>query len=139
MSLVLQMLAFNVPLSQWRSYEPRTSGAGFFSSKNTDKIAQSVFSQLSHESAVELVAKEFDSLPAAVRLQLRTLCNAGNGSGNVRKGVQRLDRLMGGKLLREEEFRQRMNVRVEGLDAKYKSKVVNPAVAGATRKYGILE
>lgn len=86
MSMVLEMLAFNVPLSQWRTYVPRKSGAGFFGSKNTDKVAQSIFSQLSHESAIELVAKEFDTFPADLRLRLRTLCNAGNGSGNVRKG-----------------------------------------------------
>lgn len=139
MNLVLQMLAFNVPLSQWRTFEPRTNGAGFFRSKNTDKIAQAIFSQLSHESSVELVAKEFDSFPADLRLQLRTLCNSRNCSGNVSKGVTRLDRLMNGRLLREEEFKQRVNVRVEGLDVHYRSKVVNPAVAGATRKYGIVK
>ena len=136
MSMALEMLAFNVPLSQWRSYIPRESGAGFFSSKNTDKVAQSIFTQLSHESAVELVAREFDSFPADLRLRLRTLCNAGNGSGNVRKGVQRLDRLMGGKLLREETFAERFQQKTRD---GWKSRVVNPAVAGATRKYGIIK
>lgn len=137
MSTTLRMLAFNVPLSQWRAFEAdRQAGAGFFSSKNTDKIAQSIFSQLSHDAAVELVAREFEGYPADLRLILRTLCNAGNGSGNVRKGVQRLDRLMGGKLLREETHAERFQAKTRD---GWRSKVVNPAVAGATRKYGIVK
>jgi hypothetical protein len=133
------MLSFNVPLSQWEQYQPRNYGAGFFSSKNTDKAAKLIFSQLSHDKAVALVAKEFELLPPDLRMRLRTLCNEGNGSGNVRKGIQRLDKLLDGKLMREEAFRQKMNIRVEGVEARFRSKTVNPAIAGATRKYGILK
>ncbi len=132
----MHMLALNVPLSQWRSFDangrPRTA---FHIGKNTDKVAQAIFSQLSHDEAVSLIAKEFDGFPADLRLRLRTLCNDGNGSGNVRKGVQRLDRLMSGRLLKKDAH-------VEHFQAKtrdgWKTKVVNPAVAGATRKYGIV-
>lgn len=136
MSTTFAMLALNVPLSQWRQFEAdgRTANV-WHTGKNADKTAQAIFSSLSHDSAVELVAREFDKYPSDIRLILRTLCNAGNGSGNVRKGVQKLDRLMGGKLLREETH-------VEKFQAKtrdgWKSTKVNPAIAGATRKYGIV-
>lgn len=137
MTVVLQMLALNVPLSQWQKFvaDGRSTTAWHFG-KNTDKVARAIYSQLSHDAAVDLVSREFESFPADLRLVLRTLCNKGDGSGNVRKGVQRLDRLMGGKLLREEKH-------VEHFQAKtrdgWKSKAVNPAVAGATRKYGIVK
>ena len=137
MSTTLCMLSLNVPLSQWRKFEAegRTKTA-WHGGKNTDKTAQCIFSALSHDEAVELVAREFDGYPADLRLILRTLCNAGNGSGNVRKGVQRLDRLMGGKLLREETHAERFQAKTRD---GWRSRVVNPAVAGATRKYGIVK
>lgn len=137
MSTTLSMIALNVPLSQWRKFAAEDrSGTEWHGGKNTDKTAAAIFAQLSHEETVALVAREFDSYPADLRLILRTLCNAGNGSGNVRKGVQRLDRLMGGRLLREESHAELFRARTrEG----WRSKVVNPAVAGATRKYGIVK
>lgn len=146
MSLALKLIHANKPLSQWRKYYADTNRGAYdeslklnFSwsgSKNPAKLAQLIFSQLSHDDAVALVAREFDSFPADLRIQLRTLCNNGNATGNVRKGVQRLDKLMGGKLMRAE-------VHVEKFQAKtrdgWSSKNVNPAVAGATRKYGIVK
>lgn len=137
MSTTLNMLALNVPLSQWRKFEAEgRAGTAWHGGKNTDKTAAAIFAQLSHEEAVALVAREFDSYPSDLRLILRTLCNAGNGSGNVRKGVQRLDRLMGGKLLREETHIERFQAKTRD---GWRSKAVNPAVAGATRKYGIVK
>jgi hypothetical protein len=131
------MLALNVPLAQWRKFEAEgRAGTVWHRGKNTDKTAAAIFAQLSHEEAVALVAREFDSYAADLRLCLRTLCNAGNGSGNVRKGVQRLDRLMGGKLLREEEHTEHFQVKTRD---GWKTTKVNPAVAGATRKYGIVK
>lgn len=137
MSTTLSMLALNVPLSQWRQFEADgRAGTSWHSGKNTNKTAQAIFSQLSHDDAVALVAREFDSYPADLRIILRTLCNAGNGSGNVRKGVQRLDRLMSGRLLRDETHVERFQVKKRD---GWKSVSVNPAVAGATRKYGIVK
>lgn len=137
MSTTLNMLALNVPLSQWRKFEAEgRAGTGWHVGKNTDKTAAAIFAQLSHEETVALVAREFYNYPSDLRLILRTLCNAGNGSGNVRKGVQRLDRLMGGKLLREEAHVERFQAKTRD---GWRSKNVNPAVAGATRKYGIVK
>lgn len=137
MSTTLKMLALNVPLSQWRKFEADgRSGTGWHSGKNTDKTAAAIFSQLCHPETVSLVAREFEQFPADLRIQLRSLCNQGNGSGNVRKGVQRLDALMGGQLLREQKHEEHFQART--LNG-WRSKVVNPAVAGATRKYGIVK
>ena len=137
MSTTLRMLAINVPLSQWRDFEASgRSGTVWNGGKNTDKTAAAIFAQLSHDETVALVTREFDSYPADLRLSLRTLCNTGSGSGNVRKGVQRLDRLMGGKLLREEKHEE--YYRSQTADG-WQSKRVNPAVAGATRKYGVVK
>lgn len=137
MSTTLKMLALNVPLSQWRKFEAeKREGTGWHGGKNTDKTAAAIFAQLSHDEAVALVAREFESYPADLRLVLRSLCNNSNGSGNVRKGVQRLDRLMGGKLLREEKHTEHFQVQTRD---GWRSKRVDPAVAGATRKYGIVK
>ena len=137
MTTTMNMLALNVPLSQWRKFEAEgRCGTVWHGGKNTDKTAAAIFAQLSHEDAVALVAREFNSYPSDLRLTLRTLCNAGNGSGNVRKGVQRLDRLMGGKLLRDDKHVEHFQTKTRG---GWRSKAVNPAVAGATRKYGIVK
>lgn len=136
MSVILAMLHKNRSLSEWESWADTGIGAGFFSQKNSDKLAQQIFNQLSHPKAVALVAKEFEQLPPDLRLRIRTLCNDGNASGNVRKGVQRLDQLLGGKLLRDEQHVQYQNIRVESVDGvRFKRKAVNQAAAGAQRKY----
>lgn len=136
--VLLRMLHRNVALSQWESFIDGADGAGFFAGgKNPSKTAQAIFTQLSHEKVVQLLVVEYDGLPEQVKLEFRDLCARGNASGNVRKNVQRLNDLLGGKLLRSQAFVAHVNTRVEGIDgAGYKRKAVNPAIAGATRKYG---
>lgn len=133
-----RMLALNVPLSQWRQFEIDylRSATKWHVGKSTDKAAAAIFAQLSHDEAVALVAREFEEYPADLRVVLRTLCNNGNGSGNVRKGVQRLDRLMAGKLLRKQEHVTTFQTKTRD---GWRARTVNPAVAGATRKYGIVK
>lgn len=134
--MTFKLLRSNVPLSHWRESQLRPFAGG--GSVNAEKVAKQIFAQLSHIETVNLVAKEFERYPADLRLMLRTLCNTGNCSGNVRKNVQRLNELMGGKLLREDEGRT-FNVRKEGKDGAFYKKVkINEAVAGAKRKYGKL-
>ena len=133
MSLILTMIGKNVPLCQWRKFvDSGDVGKGFYSGgKMPAKIAQAIFSSLSHPDAVVLVAKEFPELSQQVRL-----CNSGNATGNVRKGVQRLNEMLLGELLREKQHVEVTNRRVEGVNgAYYKRDRVNPAVAGAKRKY----
>lgn len=137
MSTILRMLAINVPLSQWRKFEAEgRSGTGWHMGKNSDKTAQAIFSQLSHPETVALVARDFDSLPSDIRILVRTLAAQGNGSGNVRKGVQALNEKMGGALLREESHIERFQRKTRD---GWKSVAVNQAVAGATRKYGVIK
>jgi hypothetical protein len=142
MSVLMQLLGRNKPLHSWETFEEpikTTSGSGFSWAleKNPEKTARSIFSQLSHEAVVRLVANEFEQLPAQVRLELRDMCNTGNASGNVRKNVQRLNALLDGKLLREGTHDKRtVNTRIENLDgAFYKQTSVNEAEAAAQRKY----
>jgi hypothetical protein len=129
--IVLRMLRKNIPLSQWQSYMETGDGAGFFSRKNPEYEAQEIFRQLSHPDAVAIVAREWEHLTADIRMLIGTKAKDGNASGNVKKGCQALNELLGGKLLREE---REMTTRVAGRDIR-----VNPAVAGATRKYGVVD
>jgi hypothetical protein len=129
--IVLRMLRKNVPLSQWRQFVDSGDGYGFFSSKNADKVAQSIFSQLSHPEAVKIVAHEWGDLGPDVRVQLGTLASKGNATGNVTKGCQELNRLIGGKLLAE---KKEITTTING-----KKISVNPAIAGASRKYQNLD
>ncbi len=140
MSVILRMIDKNHPLHAHERYLETGDGLGFCrGGKNPAKYAQSIFGQLSHPKVQELVAEHFDDLPQQIRIELRTLCNGGNATGNVRKGVQRLNTLLGGKLLREAEVLT-MNRRRETADGVRIEKVrINPAIAGATRKYQRLE
>jgi hypothetical protein len=125
--VVLRMVNKNVPLSQWRSYSETGDGYGFFSRKKADHIASSIFTQLSHPEAVKIVAHEWDHLGPDIRIQLGTLASKGNASGNVIKGCQELNRLLNGRLFREDK---QITTRING-----RTLVVNPAIAGASRKY----
>lgn len=139
MSLVLRMVHRNFPLHQWERFVDGADGLGFrFGSKNPDKEARLIFNQLSHPKVVDLLAKEFANLPEQMRIQIRTLAGSGNATGNVRKGVARLNDLLRGALLREEKFVQVTSRRVEGPNGvRFKKEAVNPAIAGAARKYAM--
>ncbi len=133
------LLNNNHPLHAWEQFETdRSSTVSFHAGgKKLEKMAQTIVSSLSHQKAVELVARDFHLMPEVLRIQVRTLCHNDNMSGNVRKGVLRLNALMKGELLKKETS-VRVNERVEGRDgAFYKQRNVNPAVAGAAQKYGI--
>lgn len=127
--IVLRMIAKNVPLSQWKQYMETGDGAGFFSQKRPEHVASEIFRQLSHPDAVVIVAHEWDQLTADVRLLLGNKAAEGNASGNVKKGCQALNKLIGGRLLREKTG---VTTRVAG-----KTIRVDPAKAGAIRKYGL--
>lgn len=137
-TIVLTMLSLNVPLSQWRSFERDVASGSrsvsvWHGGKNTDKVAQAIFTQLSHDETVKLIAREYANFAPDLRMRFNTLCNDGNCSGNVRKGVQRLNELLNGKINRD-PFAEVERVRDQ--HGRWKSKKVNQAVAGATRKYG---
>lgn len=138
MSLILGLIRANKPLHAWRSCSQElVDGAGFSAHmRDFSKVARQIYSQLSHDDVVALVAAEFDSLPAQLRLDLGTLCNGASGSGHVRKNVQKLDRLVGGRLLREADGSVYVNRRVESIDGvRFKRQRVNESAAAAQRKY----
>lgn len=139
MSIVMQMLAVNEPLCNWRKFKPEGRFT-YRAKEDTRKMAQMILKQCSHSEVVELVAKEFNGFPERLRIDFRTLASSENAaSGNVRKGLQRLNEKLGGKLLSEKNERV-VNTRVESVDGvSYKRKRINESVAGAKRKYGIID
>ena len=139
MSITLAMIRTNTPLCKWRDFDASRAPSSFSRKEDTRKIAQIILKQCGHADVVELIAREFSSFPDALRLDFRTLANDQSASsGNVRKGLQRLNDRLGGKLVRE-DIQQSFNVRVETVDGvTYRRKRVDGAVAGAKRKYGKL-
>jgi hypothetical protein len=134
MSVLMQMIAVNARLCDWETFV--SDGRGTWSSKQPEKIAKAIFSQLSHVKVMELVVREYDGLAAQIRMELRELCNTGNASGNVRKNVQVLNDRLQGRLLAEEKFTRYSNIRKERqTGVSYERKAINEAVAGAKRKY----
>ena len=142
MSLLLQMIAGNVPLYRWREYEKSVGGSVHYSGwslKNPENVARIIVNSLSNSEVVELVAREFDSLPSLVRMALTNECNIARGenrSGNKNKGIGRLNERLGGRVLREIDTRPTER-RLESWDGKLVSvdRRLNPAVIGATRAY----
>lgn len=138
MSIALTMIRLNLQLSGWKKFDPTNRGT-WTQKEDTRKMAAIILKQCSHPDVVELIAKEFDSFPERLRIDFRTLASEPNAaSGNVRKGLQKLNDKLGGKLLRE-EFQQTFNKRVETADgARYKRIKIDEAKAAARRKYGII-
>lgn len=140
MSLTLTMLRANVPLHKWREFDTSKARSAYgYQKEDTRKMAQQILSQCSHSDVVELVARDFSQFPERLRIDFRTLASSENScSGNVRKGLQRLNEKLGGKLLKAEQDLT-FNKRTETKDGVFYKKVkVNEAVAAAKRKYGKL-
>lgn len=128
--VVFRMTEKNVPLSQWKRFmESGDQGTGY-RPKNHEKIAAAIFRQLSHPDAVAIVAHEWEHLGPEIRMALGTLASDGNCSGNVKKGCQELNRILDGRLLSQKKPVQTTSLRGKTI-------VVNPAIAGAARKYGV--
>lgn len=138
MSIALTMIRLNLPLSGWKKFNGENRGV-WSQKEDTRKMAAIILRQCSHSDVVELIAKEFNSFPERLRIDFRTLASQPNSaSGNVRKGLQKLNEKLNGALLRE-EFQQTFNRRVETVDGvRYKRIKVDEAKAAAQRKYGII-
>uniref|UniRef100_A0AAU7PFD7 30S ribosomal protein S7 n=1 Tax=Burkholderia phage vB_BgluM-SURPRISE13 TaxID=3159457 RepID=A0AAU7PFD7_9VIRU len=129
----------NEPLHKWKSFVSNDRGT-YISKDNARKIARIILKQCGHPEVIELISKEFNDFPEQLRREISDLANTSEGSsGHVRKGLQRINMALGGRLLREER-EVTFNQRIETIDGvKYKSKRVDPAIAGAARKYGIIK
>lgn len=136
-SVALAMIEVNEPLHKWKTF--KSDGRFTYRPKqDSRKIAQIILGQCSHPDVIDLVAKEFNSWPERIRIDFRTLASDHqSASGNVRKGLQRLNKMLKGQLIRE-EFQVTVQKRVETKDGvHYKSVKVNEARAAARRKYGV--
>lgn len=127
--IVLRMIEKNIQLPQWKQFMESGDQATGYRPKNHEKMAAAIFRQLSHPDAVAIVAHEWEDLGPEIRLALGNLAKDGNASGNVKKGCQTLNDLIGGRLLREKTD---MTARVAG-----KTFRIDQAKAGAIRKYGL--
>lgn len=138
MSIALQMIQVNEPLHTWRTF--KSDGRGTHISKeNSRKIARAILKQCGHPAVIELISKEFEAFPESLRRDISDLANTAEAaSGNVRKGLQRINAALNGRLLREQRDVV-FNKRVETIDGvKYKTILVDQAKAGAMRKYGLI-
>ena len=90
MTLILDMLACNVRLSEWKQYDQEIKTGKrkrtlYHRGKDYGKTAQVIYSQLSHPETVEIVAKEYVDFDPELRLRFNDLCNKGNCSATVAK------------------------------------------------------
>lgn len=108
--------------------------------KKDDVVAQVIFNSMSNDRAHPLIVREYHGLAPQIRMALRELCNGGNATGNVRKGVQRVNELLGGALLREVQHTRTFATRVTDRfgNVVHQHQRVDPSVAGAAKKYGII-
>lgn len=139
MSIALQMVQANVPLCRWRSFDLDSRSNPCQAKHDSRKIAGTIVKQLGHPEVVDLIAKEFSLFPEQLRIDFRTLANDQQScSGNVRKGLHRLNDRLLGQLMRQDDSRT-FNKRVETRDGViYRRQRINESVAGAKRKYQIV-
>lgn len=117
-----------------RAYHSETYGM----SKLLSNTANIIVNSMSHPDAVELVANEWDFFPPALRMRLTDEMNkaCGTKSGNKTKGIVRLDKMLGGKILsRADNRRTDRDLRVIDGEVVSRQRRVDPAVAGAMRAH----
>lgn len=112
MSLVLGLIAANKQLSSWRNFAGEHGGrgkmvemglrVGFYSDKKIDNIVDTMVAACSHPDAVELIAREWETLPSLVRTTFTRVANEATStrwrSNNVTKGISRLNERLGGAI-----------------------------------------
>lgn len=108
-NIILWMIAHNIPLGHFEKYleggslKKDVSKGSSYSMKKKETIARAIVNGLSQYAVAEQVAKEWDSFDSQIRMLITDMCNnTASLSGNVRKGVARLDQLLGGKIRRHE-------------------------------------
>lgn len=140
----LWLINKNIPLSQWRNEGDDCSDEGYGtfegwnSEKKLDNVVKIVVNSMSHPEAVELVAREWDFYPPILRIRLSPALNdaAGTRSGNKTKGILRLNKMLGGRVLSKvDEQSVSRDLRVVGGRVVSRQRRVNPAVAGAMRAH----
>ena len=114
MSILLTLIHLNKPLAECKKYRTeaeltkavggRDMGAGRFNERESRKIAQRILNALSQNAVAEQLAKEWDILPSRLRMDISDIANGGQyKSGNMTKGIQYANELLGGRILRTEK------------------------------------
>lgn len=102
MSLITSMIGNNVPLSTWKTYDERRTQGGV-KRRREDNLAAEIVRQITHHAVVELLANEWENLGSDLRGRITRLCNERRDqpqSGNQSRMIERLNQVLGGRLLR---------------------------------------
>ncbi len=140
-SILLHLLALNLPLGHCDKYNAvtvdRWSAPDMWGNKALDNTARKLVNALSQYKVAEQMAKEWEGYPPLLRLRITAIANEarGHASGNVTKGIQRLNDVLGGKILARETGPTERTLQI--IDGRKVSvdKRFNPAVAGAYRAF----
>jgi len=84
------------------------------SSKKPEEVARILVNGCSQSVVAERLAREWPLLGGDIRMEFTDLANKGWRSGNVTKGLLRLDKLLGGKILRREYVEERKVLKERG-------------------------
>ncbi len=141
-NIILWMVQNNLPLGHFDKYlkegslERDPSKGSSYRGKKRETIAREIIGGLAQYSVAEQVAKEWDSFDSFLRMTITDMCNNTVGlSGNVRKGIARLDQLTGGKVRRRETGpTERKLVVVDGSVVSVRQRV-NTALTNAERAF----
>lgn len=141
-NIILWMVAQNLPLGHFEKYleggslAKDASSAKSYTMKKKETIARAIVNGLSQYAVAGQVAKEWDSFDPQIRMLITDMCNnTASLSGNVRKGVARLDQLTGGKIRRNGTGpTERKLIVVDGTVVSVRQRV-NTAMTNAERAF----
>ena len=114
MSILLTLIHLNKPLAECKKYRTeadlakelgkRDLGAGRFNERESRRVAQRILNALSQSAVAEQLSQEWDFLPSRLRMDISDIANGGQyKSGNMAKGIQYANELLGGRILRTEK------------------------------------
>lgn len=135
---LLWCLARNIPLAHFdqEGDDGTREAVGFFSAKELPKTARRLVGGLAQYKVAEQMAREWGGYSSLLRRAITDLCNSNNHSGNVRKGILRLNECLNGRVLRrggiEEE---RVLIEREGRTLTATRRVRGRAIIGAERAF----
>ncbi len=142
----------NIGISRWKSVEELSNikpneldsqsrvyhSGSYGDNKRLSNTVNIIVNSMSHPDAVELIAQEWGLFPPALRMGLTDAMKEACGirSGNKTKGIIRLDKMLGGKILAKIDNRRTdRDLRVIDGEVVSRQRRVNPAVAGAMRAH----
>lgn len=143
-SVLLWLLACNLPLSYWPKYinspEFQKGLPGFMGEKELNNAARLMVNALTQEIVQQRMAEEWEFFPPRLRQKITAIANeARNGhchiSNNVTKGIVRFNDRLGGKILARQTGPTERTLQIVGGRKVSVDRRINPAVAGAYRAF----